>query len=725
MDLLPISRLPRQNSSRVTPVTPSELPTIGGYEIVGLLGTGGMAQVLLGRQTGPNGFERPVVIKRILPHLVRRQSFVDMFLDEARTIANIRHPNVVSIHDFRFEDGELFMVMEYLEGETAASLRRRLNARGERMPGALWCHIFAETCAGLYAAHQATNELGLPLNLVHRDVSPPNILVTYDGAVKLIDFGIAKSDHRSSQTDAGHIKGKYAYMSPEQAQGRPLDARSDLFSLGVVMFEMTTGRRLFKRDTDLLTVQAVCDDPIPEPSEAWPDYTPELHRICLRALARDPTERYQSAVELRRDLLAVVRADASAPLPEEVIGLFMQDMFEDRIDLKRGLLQRVRRGEQFESFSSPTDSVIAISTLMTSALPKPMLDDGAAHGTGAPPRSVESSTSGRSQSHSHSIAIIFYAAASAVVVLLLTMVQRPGPAPAPVAAPPPPPPPVVVAPPPEPPAQVALEIDSEPTGAEVSLGEQVIGETPMTIDWPKGDEPLELKMTLAGYANWSTTVTPTRDVLVKGHLSRKRRRSRRRRIRRPESPRQTEAAATNNPPPSSGAAATGPRPQPTPAAAVQKEPAATKPVAEAAASPLRSGEPDAARVPSERAAPAEPPVPSSPPVQDASPQAPTPSEPGARQADDGPDTETERPAAAPDDPPQPSPPSVNGSTGGDEAPSETANDARPAPEPEPKKKATEANGDASDNGASDSSGSDSSGSDSDGQDWPLSNAHSL
>lgn len=505
----------------VTPETPLQLPSLGGYEIVGLLGTGGMAQVLLGRQTGPSGFERPVVVKRILPHLVRRQSFVDMFLDEARTIASIRHPNVVNIHDFRHEDGELFMVMEYLEGETTASMRRRLTHRGERLPISLWCHIFAETCAGLHAAHQATNESGLRLNLVHRDVSPPNILVTYDGAVKLIDFGIAKSDHRSSQTDAGHIKGKYAYMSPEQARGKPLDARSDIFSLGVVMFEMTTGRRLFKRNNELLTVQAVCEEPIPDPRAFEPDYPDRLHRICLRALAREPSDRYQSALELRRDLLAVVRADESSALPEELIAVFMQDMFEDRIELKRGLLQRVREGERFDTFTSTTDSVIEVSTLMTGALPDiPRLpvggDDSVPNGSRGPQDSKddnEPSVVSFVDQWWQRIPTAPAAAAALAGLFLLAVATAQGPGqrteqgsldaatPAPKST------------------WVKLGLASDPSDAVVLIDGEHRGQTPIEIAWPRSDQPINVTFRQAGYAEWTTEIVPNRDVNLKGKLT--------------------------------------------------------------------------------------------------------------------------------------------------------------------------------------------------------------
>ncbi len=451
-----------------------------------------MAQVLLGRQTGPNGFERPVVIKRILPHLVRRQSFVDMFLDEARTIASIRHPNVVNIHDFRHEDGELFMVMEYLEGETTASLRRRLNSRGERLPMALWCHVFAETCAGLHAAHQATNEVGLPLNLVHRDISPPNILVTYDGGIKLIDFGIAKSDHRASQTDAGHIKGKYAYMSPEQAQGKSLDARSDIFSLGVVMFEMTTGRRLFKRNTELLTVQAVCNDPIPDPATYEPHYPPELYRICLKALARAPAERYQSALELRRDLLELVRADKSTPVPEELIAVFMQDIFEDRIELKRGLLQRVRQGERFDTFTSSTDSVIEVSTLMTGAIPRDVARRPAPRRIVSPNAKQLDLTPPPTIPWRDRLMLVVAALAVLVIVVVLASGRTE--------------------------AEVLLELATDPPGASVTIGDRKLGETPIKIRWTSSEEPVELTFRREGYAPWTTVLTPNRDVLIRTQL---------------------------------------------------------------------------------------------------------------------------------------------------------------------------------------------------------------
>ncbi|MCB9651318.1 MAG: serine/threonine protein kinase [Deltaproteobacteria bacterium] len=328
-------------------------PQIGEYEIVGLLGTGGMAEIFLGRQTA-TGFQRPVVIKRVLQHLVRQESFVAMFLDEARTLASLRHPNIVQIYDVQRSPEELYMVMEYVEGEDAASVRRRLNHRDETLPRALWAYVLSEVCAGLHAAHQLADHNGRRLNLVHRDISPSNVLITYDGAVKLIDFGIAKTDTRSVRTAAGQVKGVFAYMSPEQASGRPIDLRSDLFAIGILLYEFTTGRRLFRRANDLATMQAVCTDPIPPPSAFAADYPPALEAVVMKALQRDPNDRYQSALELRRDLLAVARQFEG--IPEELIKVVMQSVFEDRIELKRSILS-----DQHEAWSRDRmDSVVEV-----------------------------------------------------------------------------------------------------------------------------------------------------------------------------------------------------------------------------------------------------------------------------------------------------------------------------------------------------------------------------
>ncbi len=313
---------------------------VGRYEIIGALGAGGMAEVLLGRLRGPSGFERLVVIKRILPHLAGKQKFVDMFLDEARVVAQIRHANVVHVHELGYENGDLFLVMEYLEGESAGGLLRRLTVQKERLPPALAAYIVAEACAGLHAAHELATPSGERQNVVHRDVSPQNLFVGYGGDVKVLDFGIALAGDRIVRTEAGQLKGKFEYMPPEQWREEPLDRRADIFALGVVLFELTTGRRLFRRATRLDTVKAICELPIPPPSSLEAGYLPELERIVLRALEKKREDRYETAAEMRRDLLALVRPREAEP--DAALAALMRRVFGDRIAEKAAMVGAAR-----------------------------------------------------------------------------------------------------------------------------------------------------------------------------------------------------------------------------------------------------------------------------------------------------------------------------------------------------------------------------------------------
>ena len=328
------------------PLTSTVPRQIGRYEIVGPLASGGMAEILLARLAGPSGFMRPVVIKRILPHLARRKDFVDMFLDEARIVAGIRHPNVVQVTELGHEAGELFLAMEYLEGESTSGLMRRMQVRGERLDLTLACYIVAEACAGVHAAHELTDENGTKLNIVHRDVTPHNVFIGYKGTIKVLDFGIATASNRIAQTEAGQFKGKLEYASPEQCKGAVLDGRSDIFALGTILWELTTGKRLFKRANALDMQKAICELPVPTPGSVAVDfpYPEELTAITMKALARKRRERYQTALELRHDLLVAMRKLSARIAPEEDLSVVMHRLFSERIEEKAEMLRRVKAG---------------------------------------------------------------------------------------------------------------------------------------------------------------------------------------------------------------------------------------------------------------------------------------------------------------------------------------------------------------------------------------------
>ncbi len=320
--------------------------SLGRYRVLGELATGGMAEILLARLEGPSGFSRPVVIKRILPHFARQQAFRSMFLDEGRIVAGIRHPNVVQVHELANENDELFLVMEYLEGESASGLMKRLKAGGVELAPRLAAYIVAETCAGLHAAHELEDDAGSPQHLVHRDVSPQNLIVTYDGHVKLLDFGVALVADRMSRTEVGTLKGKVAYMSPEQCTGQRLDRRSDIFSLATVLYELSTGRLLFRRDNPAATIRAICDEPVLPPTRLVSDYPPVLAEVCLRALSTSPDDRYATCADMRAALLEALREMGSIGEEEAQLSALMREHFADRVAEKRELLRRVKVGAE-------------------------------------------------------------------------------------------------------------------------------------------------------------------------------------------------------------------------------------------------------------------------------------------------------------------------------------------------------------------------------------------
>lgn len=299
---------------------------IGRYEVLNHLATGGMAQIYLARQTGLGEFERYVVLKTILRERARDQRFITMFLDEAKLAATLNHQNIAQVYEVDQADGAYFMAMEYVHGENARAILETTLKRGWTIPLELALMMMTGAAAGLHHAHERKGKQGQPLNIVHRDVSPANIMVGYDGSVKVLDFGIAKAEERATKTVGGMIKGKYGYMSPEQCKGKAIDRRSDIFALGICLYELTTLRRAFKGADDFETMKRIVAGDVVLPSMAVPNYPRELEAIILTAMASDPKARFQTAQEMIEALDSfAVRAQLTAS--NTALGRFMTQLF--------------------------------------------------------------------------------------------------------------------------------------------------------------------------------------------------------------------------------------------------------------------------------------------------------------------------------------------------------------------------------------------------------------
>jgi serine/threonine-protein kinase len=267
------------------------------YHLLEKLESGGMAEVFLGEATSVQGFKKRVAIKRVLPHLASHTNFIGMFLDEARLGARLTHANIVSVFDIGKSDNSFFIVMEFVDGTNLKKIMETLRLKEEVFPLKDVIYIAMETCRGLSYAHELVDDDGHPVELVHRDVSPPNILISKRGEVKVTDFGLAKARTQLERTDPGVVKGKFSYLSPEVATGQNIDQRADIFALGVCLWEMLAGRRLFLGDTDYETVQAVSNADVPSLIGVHPEVDPQFESLILKSLAKDPDDRFPSARE--------------------------------------------------------------------------------------------------------------------------------------------------------------------------------------------------------------------------------------------------------------------------------------------------------------------------------------------------------------------------------------------------------------------------------------------
>jgi serine/threonine protein kinase len=308
----------------------------GKYALLRKIASGGMAEVFLAKQVGLDGFEKLVVLKRILPHLAHQPEYVRMFLDEAKTAADLRHSNLVGTFEIGEDHGVYFMVMEFLYGQDVRTVYKTAIAQKVEVPLHFTVGILIDACAGLHYAHTKRDLSGKKLGIVHRDISPQNMIVTYEGETKIVDFGIAKAAHQKTETASGVLKGKYSYMSPEQAMGQHTDHRTDIFALGIVLFEMTTLRRLFRKESEALTLRGIVECQVPLPSSFVPSYPKVLERIVMRALAKDKEERYQSCQDLRVDLEDFLAQQRVAHSPPR-LGHFMRQLFQDRIEKEKSL----------------------------------------------------------------------------------------------------------------------------------------------------------------------------------------------------------------------------------------------------------------------------------------------------------------------------------------------------------------------------------------------------
>jgi serine/threonine protein kinase len=496
----------------------------GKYELLRKIASGGMGQVFLARER--SSVERLVVLKLILPHLAEDDEFLTMFLEEARLVARLQHPNLVTILDLLEVEGRHCLAMEYVQGDDVRRLDKQSRLKGRLLPAGLVMRLISEAAAGLDYAHKARDAQGQPLRLVHRDVSPQNILVGFDGAVKIIDFGVAKAAGSGHQTATGVLKGKYPYMSPEQASGQSIDARSDQFALGVVMWELLTGRRLFKGESDMMTLRLVKDCQVPPPSQINPKLPPGLDEVVLRSLAPTPDKRYPDCAAFRlalEDYIIQLRLPASTAH----LSAFLRELYSERIAA--------------ESDPAKLDQLAEDADLDTKDKSNPSRSHSLAPGHKATPsRNSLPSQPPRTRSRQSVDALVgpaprhdttrgteplgrpsperrfplFPVAVSGAALLILGgaaivyLTQKPDqpPEPPPVVATQPAQPLQPVDPPPvQPPEQpssplkVELVLNSEPAGASVQLAGKPLGVTPVTLPLAPEAAPVEVTLSMEGY----------------------------------------------------------------------------------------------------------------------------------------------------------------------------------------------------------------------------------
>jgi serine/threonine-protein kinase len=532
---------------------------LGKYQLIAEIARGGMGVVYLAMVQGPGGFNKLVVVKELKPELVEEPAFLTMFLDEARLAARLSHPNIVQTNEVGNDGDRYFMAMDYLDGRGLDQIRRRSKVAGFGLSVPMHLRVVCDMLAGLDYAHRMTDFDGSPLNIVHRDVSPQNVFVTFDGQVKLLDFGIAKASDSMYETHAGVVKGKVSYMSPEQGRGWKVDARADVFSAGVMLWEALTGKRMREGKNEQEKLWALVSNEIPRASEIKPWVPPELDEICARAMAWNRDERYASAGAMQQDLERYLVSTGMNVTAREV-GSCVSELFrEDRANTNTVIeahIARLRGGTVVReklpiidvasrSVGSPTPSGERAMTrppfdpenVTSPDTPSARMTDDASSQASEPRRPVQPRRDLRP--------VIITAVAGVVVgIIVIFLVARlthdaspvtraepapPAPQALPVAPTQPTPPPAVVQAPPAPPAQPApparppvidVEIRVSPATATVSIDGNMVDGNPFSKHYPVDSETHHVRAAAPGYVAKSVSVAFNANVTLDISLER-------------------------------------------------------------------------------------------------------------------------------------------------------------------------------------------------------------
>jgi serine/threonine protein kinase len=511
--------------------------SLGKYRLIAELGHGGMAEVFLAVVRGPAGFNKLVVLKQIRPQLAEDPELLDMFLDEARLAARLNHPNVVQTNEVGQERGRYFIAMEYLEGQPLNRVLHRLQRDGG-LPLHLHLRAVSEVLAGLHHAHEIADYDGTPLGVVHRDVTPHNIFITYDGQVKVVDFGIAKALNSSSETRTGVLKGKVAYMAPEQARGEPVDRRADLFSIGILLWEAATGTRMWKGVPDLSLLQRLLNGDIPTPRSISPDVPERLEAIILKCLALDREDRYATALDLQAALDAHLDAQEERGTARDLGKLLAKSFDADRVKIK-GIIEAQLRSSPAEvvNFETPNLPSLAPPVSLTATGSHPnVLDPSIEVGpismpitsSGSPPSHPLASTSGLFASAKTSdddgpprrrgVVAVTAIAASGLLALGFWINTR-TPAPPVVALATPAATMVIAAPPavaPRPTAapQIEISVAASPPEARLFLDDRPLGQNPFKGSLTAEPGPHQLRVEALGYTTQSKSIVLDRNVVL-------------------------------------------------------------------------------------------------------------------------------------------------------------------------------------------------------------------